>query len=291
MFRSSAFIMAALLSAVPADAAETVGDLLASASRGGHYMAPDADELQQAEALFLRCFSDCTAPEVRQGWQALGFDLIEVDKGGETVVVIREKEGARSGRGFYLLRPQSASTTALQAPHSFKDLHTRDILLHLLDSGDFRAAAWNSVPRNHLRNGMSVDADMAHLQESYFLAFGRAFAHRFSGGKLVQLHGFAQSKRRTAMGATAEVIISSGSRQTTATVREMGGCLKDAGFGNVRIYPLEARELGATTNSSGKALRFMGYEGFVHIEMSAPFRLKLLNNSVERCKLLRCLEE
>lgn len=292
-FRNRGVMMAIILAAtgVQAAAAESVTSLLRSASRDGAYVAPASREVEQAEALFQRCFEQCDDAAVRQGWQQLGFDVVQAEHGGQPLIVIRENANAKRGRGFFAFRPKSASTTVLQAPHSFKDEHTREILLHLLEQGGFRAAAWNTVPRHYELNGMKVDADMAHLQNTYFLAFSRAFARQFAAGKLVQLHGFAQGKRRSGDGANAEMVVSSGSREPTPVVLEMGACLQRAGLGEVRIYPTQIRELGATTNTSGIALRGMEHAGFVHIEMSAQARLTLLNNKTERAKLLRCLEK
>jgi len=227
---------------------------------------------------------------VRQGWEHLGFEVLHAEHGGKSLVVIREKSDARFGRGFYVFRPRSNSTTVLQAPHSFKDENTREILLNLLDDGGFRAAAWNTVPRHYVLNGATVDADMAHLKGTYFLAFSRAFGRQFATGKLVQLHGFAGEKRRTNSGTAADIVISSGSAEVTPAVRDTSKCLQRAGFGDVRVYPTDIRELGGTTNSTGQALRAMGHAGFVHLELSAPTRRSLLDDQASRTQLLHCLK-
>lgn len=290
-------IMMTVLLVSAACQAHAAGDLpqmLDAASRDGAYAAPAAREAAQAEALFLRCLeraAQCGDAAAQRGWRQLGFEAVEAGHGGRSLWVIREAGKDRQGRGFFAIFPDSVSTTALQAPHSFKDENTREILLHLLAEGDFRAAAWNTVPRAYERDGVKVDADMAHLQDTYFMAFSRAFARRYSTGKLVQLHGFAQEKRRSESGASAEAVVSAGSRTPTPAVLEAGQCLKRAGWGGMRVYPTEIRELGATTNRIGDALRALGHQGFIHIEMSAPRRLSLLNSQAERAKLLRCLEK
>lgn len=278
-------------------AAENLPQMLEVASRDGAYIAPAAREVAQAEALFLRCLqqsagekAQCGDATAQQGWRQLGFEAVEARHGGRSLWVIREAGKGRQGRGFFAFFPDSVSTTALQAPHSFKDENTREILLHLLAEGDFRAAAWNTVPRAYERDGVKVDADMAHLQDTYFMAFSRAYARRYGTGRLVQLHGFAQEKRRSESGASAEMVVSAGSRTPTPAVLETGRCLKRAGLGEARIYPDEIRELGATTNRIGSALRALGHQGFIHIELSAPSRQRLLNEQAARGSLLRCLE-
>lgn len=271
--------------------ANSLSDMLKLASHGGAYVVPAAREVEKAESLFKRCFVRCDDKAVIQGWQQLGFEVQRAEHGGQDLIVIREKSDAKQGRGFYVFYPESATVTVLEAPHSFKDENTREIQLNLLEEGRFRAAAWNTVPRHYAINGVTVDADMAHLQGTYFMAFSRAFASQLPTGKLVQLHGFAQAKRRSGKGFDASMVVSAGSQIQTDAMLEMGRCLKSAGLGNIRMYPTEIRELGATTNSIGEALRAKGHAGFVHIEMSAQTRLALLNDKNEHMKLLRCLEK
>ncbi|MDX8405204.1 MAG: hypothetical protein R8K50_03545 [Mariprofundus sp.] len=286
-FNRSAVMMAMMMTVAPVAACATVAEMLSTASSGGDYQTPDTAALEQAEILFQRCFTDCDAQTAQQ-WQKLGFEVIKTELNDQPVIVIQEK--SKRGRGFYLFRPHSSSTTVIQAPHSFKDMRTRQILLQLMQEGDFRAAAWNTVPRHYQRHGVRVDSDMAHLPSSYFLAFSRAFARRFSAGRLIQLHGFAQSKRRSASGADAAMVISSGSRDTTAAVLRMGSCLQRADFGAVRVYPRDIHELGATTNTIGRALRLLGHQGFVHIEMSAATRKALQYTPDQRNRLQGCLQ-
>ena len=271
--------------------AGSLPDMLKSASRNGAYVAPSALEVEQAEALFQRCFAKCDDQAVIQGWQQLGFEVLQAEHGGQALTVIREKSDAKQGRGFYVFYPESNGSTVLEAPHSFKDENTREIQLSLLAGGRFRAAAWNTVPRHYELNGMTVDADMAHLQGTYFLAFSRAFASHLPAGKLVQLHGFAQGKRRSGAGFDAEMVVSSGSQVQTGSMLQLGHCLQRADLGKIRLYPTEIHELGATTNSIGNALRAQGHAGFVHIEMSAQARLVLLNDKSQRAKFLKCLEK
>lgn len=291
-FRNRGVMMVILLAAAttPVCATETVSALLHAASRGGVYAAPAAAELERAQALFQQCFTGCDGAAVRQGWAELGFEVLQAKHGADSLVVLREQPDARLGRGFYVFRPRSNSTTVLQAPHSFKDENTREILLNLLDDGGFRAAAWNTVPRHYVLNGATVDADMAHLKGSYFLAFSRAFARQFASGRLVQLHGFAGEKRRTNSGTAAAIVISSGSAEVTPAVRDTSHCLQRAGLGEVRVYPTDIRELGATTNSTGQALRAMGHAGFIHLELSATTRRSLLDDQASRTQLLHCLK-
>lgn len=285
-----AISMVFALAANQVAAADNVAALLTAASRAGAYSAPAAPELKQAETLFQRCLVQCGDAQTVEQWRQLGFEVIQAVHGGRPLVLIREQGDARRGRGFYAFRPGSSSTTALQAPHSFKDEHTRQILLGLMAEGDFRAAAWNTVARNYVADGVSVDADMAHLQDTYFLAFSRAVARQFPSGKLVQLHGFSKAKRTSEAGAGADIIISSGSKQQGPLLLAAGARLKQANFGTVLLYPTEVNELGATTNTTGMALRALGHAGFLHLEMNESTRLAILNRPAVRASLIKCLE-
>ncbi len=132
---------------------------------------------------------------------------------------------------------------------------------------------------------------MAHLENTVFQAFGRAFAKQYSTGTIVQLHGFAQGKRKTATGKIADMILSATTRSPSQRVLDIGECLKSqiTGF-VVRIYPNEISELGGTTNSNAKDLRERGFNSFRHIELSKPLREELRNDKAVRQKLSTCLQ-
>ncbi|MDQ6993347.1 MAG: hypothetical protein Q9M31_07705 [Mariprofundus sp.] len=258
------------------------------ASRGGRYEVPSATQVAQAEGLFYRSFEHIDDQLSRQ-WSGLGFEVVALEDAGELIYVIREIQGALLGRGFYLFRPHASSNTVLQAPHSFKDLGTREIVLKLMHSGRFKAAAFNSVPRHYWAQGEKVDADLAHLKQSYFLAFSRAYSRAFKQGTLIQVHGFAQHKRRTQRGAISDMIISSGRRVVTPTVTRIAACLNYSRLGNLSIYPNDTPELGGTTNSSSLALAASGHQGFVHLELSKPLRRKLQRRQHDVYVMAECL--
>jgi len=74
--------------------------------------------------------------------------------------------------------------------------------------GRWRAAALNTTHR--FKSGSEgVDADLAHLEESYFQAFTRAWC-LVGGGPLVQLHGYVKEKRKSVQARSADIILSSG---------------------------------------------------------------------------------
>jgi len=263
--------------------------MLYEAQQEGSYVPADVTELEKAESLFLRVFQGDNAQTLRNEWGAIGFGLIEIREKGINYWVIQENVGRKEGRGFYLFRLNSNSITAIQAPHSFKDLRTREITFDLMFQSDYVAAAWNTVPRDYVVNGVTVDADLAHLEQTFYIAFSRAFAQHFAQGNLVQLHGYAVEKRTTAAGKASELILSSGTSSPTSVLMQTADCMKQKVSDKSLVYPLEVTELGATTNTIGAALREIGHEGFMHIEINRDVRERLLTENKLQNNFDRCL--
>ena len=59
---------------------------------------------------------------------------------------------------------------------------------------------------------MPAKVDMAHLSRIYWQVVTEVFARQYGDGKIIQLHGFAQSKRKSAAARDSDVIISAGHR-------------------------------------------------------------------------------
>jgi len=250
--------------------------LLYEAKEGGSYVPADVTELEKAESLFLRTLQGEDTSVLKDEWQTIDFDLIAIREKGKNYLVLQEIPARKEGRGFYLFRANSNSTSVLQAPHSFKDLRTREITFDLILQSDYAAAAWNTVPRDYIENNVQIDADMAHLEHTFFISFSRAFARHYTQGDLLQLHGYAQDKRSTDAGKASELILSSGTSMPTNTLLETVACMKQKVSSKTYAYPLEVDELGGTTNTIGKALRQLGHEGFMHIEINRGIREQLL---------------
>lgn len=258
---------------------------LAEASKDKLFVLPTPDETRQMETLFLRLFRGETGAAITSDLAKLDYDLREDSQSGLTLVV--ERPNARRGRGFFAFRKNGADAL-LQIPHAFKDEMTRDIGTALMQEGRFIAAAWNTVPRNFVANGDRVNADMAHLEDTYFIAFSRAFATQFPKGKVLQLHGFEQSKRRQDIAQVAAAILSNGTRTPPAEIPELADCLGKSTREHILSYPRDVRELGGTTNTIAAALRKAGNDGFYHLEMSRSFRSALIEHAEMRQKLLAC---
>ncbi len=251
------------------------------------YLAVDAGQSAQAEALFISILAD--SADAQQKAAALDMVLEPVGPG---LRVLRESAAHRGGRGVYFFRaPEAAVPLALQAPHARSDRHTGVLAVRLMASGRARALALNSAPRRIGQPPRNVDADLAHLPDSWMLAFTRAFAHALPQGRIVQLHGFSAEKRSTREGREADLIISPGHLEGSLPVLAVAACLAGEDFGLVRRFPDEVAELGGTTNVMARWLRAAGSPGFVHIEMVAELRNRLRKSPDLLARLGNCLEQ
>lgn len=268
---------------------QVLGNLLEQASIGRNYQPISPGEFLQAEYLFLRTLKGECSYQLRQEWQSLGFTMKQVNENGSDLLVLHESEGRRLGRGFYAFHQSLPRPIALQAPHSFKEYHTRQIILTMMRESNAAAAAWNTVPRTFKQFGATIDADVAHQEFTFYKAFSRAFATLYTNGYILQMHGFAQEKRKTQAASVADIILSSGRQNPGPAVLGLGQCLKQHIPGVVQIYPRDVLELGATTNSIGHTLMQIGHQGFIHIEVSRQIRQRMLTEPAIRLPILQCL--
>lgn len=273
----------------PASAAD-LSQSLSQAMSGGACRTPDTVSLDKATSLFGRNFAGDFAKSTLQDWSRLNMQALTPS--GESrpgLKAVMETSTAHTGRGFYAFSTVTGKPWVLQAPHGNDDLHTKTIALNLFREGLFAAAAWNTLPRNALVDGGPELADLAHLSNSYYQAFTRAFAQRYPEGRLIQIHGFDKNKRSTVAGATSDMIVSAGVEQATPWVVQVADCLKTKMPGVVRLYPIDVQELGGTTNAQKKLLQQLGHTGFMHVEMSENMRLRLRDDAVVRRDFIGCL--
>jgi len=274
---------------VPTVVASEIQFLLNAASQDGRYVIANDAELDKAESLFLRTMQGEISQQLQDEWHNIGFDLILLKENGEDYAVLQEQLARKEGRGFYLFRLGANDNSILQAPHSYKDLRTREITFSAMLQSDYPAAAWNTVPRYYFENGTKISADLAHLEKTFFTSFTRAFAQKFPMGNLLQLHGYAQEKRKSAAGQESELILSSGISVPSDSLLVMANCMKQNVSELTYAYPTEVRELGGTTNTIGKALRQFGHNGFIHTEISRGIRERLLIEVELERNFINCL--
>ncbi len=257
--------------------------------RERNYMPWNSADLQRAEELFGAMFNGDFTDNIFSAWTRLGMTLTAVGSGPATVYKLAPN-GSREGSGYYLFRPAPTSPVALQAPHQFHDRHTGHIAKLLFFEHSAAALALNSAHRYRVdnRSSSAVHADLAHNAASLMMAFTRAFATAYKDGKLVQLHGFARSKRNNRFNQRAAYIISGGTRWVTPPSSKVAACLSQQ-FPDVLLFPRDINELGGTTNSMASWLALIGHKGFIHIEIDAINRENLLNKRQLRDGFWSCL--
>jgi len=258
-----------------------------SAFNKGQYISPEINQLKQISNAFQQELAGQSASDL---WNALAMLRISQNN----VLFFQESADRLKGRGLFAIR-QSADVKPwlLQAPHAKSDKYTGEIAALLFDENQIKAAMWNSVHRKtSVNNSNSTGtADMAHLPGTYWQAVTEVFARDHDNGRIIQLHGFDQSKRQSTAGRKSEIIVSAGHRHPPSWVKHVADCLRQSLNTKISLYPDDVKELGATTNTQGQLLKKLGFKGFLHIEMSRSMRENLLSNKNLRQLFMSCINE
>lgn len=243
------------------------------------YVAPSRADMEAMQQLFVRLLKGEPGSKMADELQKLGWTTSTETIGNVTWTIVAEAGNRREGRGLYAF--SSNGRHALQAPHVPSDRFTGRILLRYAEDGLPRALAWNTVSRR--------TADLADLDESYLVAFSRAFAQAYPEEKIFQLHGFDPGRRRSIAAAQSSAIISPAHDKPRPELKSAVKCVQQKIDKRARLYGHDVRELGGTTNSVARILRNATYQGFVHVEMNFPLRKSLLDDPDKRRQLLACL--
>ena len=278
----------AVFCGAPASARETfrLEHELRRASRVRKYSPASSQQLELCEQLFFSSLRRPLDASLTQDWKQLGFNAVAATHptSGEPITVIFESLADARGWGFYVIYPNRVPGIVLQAPHSFADQFTRNVALRMDRDGEFAAVAWNTINRKQV--------DVAHEIRHPFSAFTRALVRSHPGAFVIQVHGFAQQKRSSAAGATADLIISNGTRSPERFVRKTAVLMQsNIEFGETHLFPISVQELGATTNVQAELLRQNGSRRFMHFEMSRPLRTRLVVNQRIRDSFLSTLTD
>ena len=251
-----------------------------------HYLQPTAEELKIAQDLFGKLFNGVIDESLQKQFNAIGFKLTHKKYAEESFFIVEEINQPLRGNGMYIIRSKF-NHKMLQAPHAYKDLHTGKLALKLLIDGGYGSLAINTVPRRYAYKGLEVTADMAHLENTFFISFSHAFVKARPDGHIIQLHGFNSAKRLQTQDIS--LIISNGVKTTSRHLMRQVTCLRQSVTKQVRAYPAEINTLGGTTNSIGKHLRKMGSSNFSHVEMNLDLRKQLLASKKLRDAFSNCL--
>jgi hypothetical protein len=256
----------------------------------GGFHVPSKSEAAGAHRMFASAFSDGDEQALSAASAPFGLETKKVSENGWQGLRISETEESCEGRGAYLLRDDKAALpVVLMAPHRGADRWTGEITASLFSDHPFTAAAWNSAPRR-ASDECKAGGDVTRVETHFFTAFSLAFAEQFPHGRVIQIHGFEKELRTSGAGRAADMIISNGSDTPGDGLLNLADCLSHSfPEHNVRVYPLDVQELGATQNSQGQALREAGFAGFAHIEISNQLRRSFLDDPQMRASFAHCL--
>ncbi len=241
-------------------------------------------KMQKMDKVFQKLLRDETGDAVQAGLSELNLMLLKTPE----FLFISEKKSPFSGQGFFVINRHAVNMNLLQAPHAFHDRKTGNISIKLFVENKLKALAINTANRNSdSQAGNKISADMAHLQNSLFVAFSQAFVNEFSHGRIVQLHGFNANKRKATQGF--DFILSQGANSYAQRLIHQKECLRHRLSEQSYVYPLDTRVLGGTKNRIGNLVRSLGFTGFEHIEISLPKREQLNRSSKARNQFSRCV--
>jgi len=262
--------------------------------RANHYVPYTKKQIQLAESIFEQLLLNRLSEKTFSQLRSLKLSLTKVND----LLLVSETLPPYRGQGLYVIRVKAEGDILLQAPHSFHDLKTGNIAIKMMRDNPIRALAMNTVSRKYLTStGEKYNADMAHLPESLFMAFSRAFTRVHSNGKIVQLHGFNAEKRAQIFDEDnvktnrLQMILSNGTRAVDQQLIQQKSCIDQTLSIQSHLYPLDINELGGTTNTIGRAVRQLGFSGFEHIEISLPVRKKLNHSKKMRRGLFECVSQ
>jgi hypothetical protein len=183
----------------------------------------------------------------------------------------------------------------VQVTHRFNDRHTLNIANHLWNSRRVELVYANVVHRHtHKGKTLNSNSDFSSAFPSPLVAATRAWLAYKPNGVIIQLHGFNQSKRKSATAQAANMIISHGintQSEETPILSSLKQCIQQSLKITVEIYPTEVRELGGTLNVVGKEVRERSsFTQFLHLEIDSETRKRLRQNKKESLTMFDCVE-
>lgn len=230
-----------------------------------------------------------------------GMMLERWDVQGRTHLVLHERPEDRHGAGAYLFAvtpaPLPSPWLLWEAPHAYHDVDTGTIAAALYfgpPSGPAPAAFFTNTLHRYTQtdgkrqkkatNPADACHDPAHPLNRATLAVARTHA----GATVVQLHGFGATtvdddgdEPRLPDGTT--MVVSAGIKEAPTPLSAAAAPVLRAVLGDgVRLFPTEARALGATTNVEKRGLVGTPGARFLHLETSAELRSRLVYDAALR---------
>ena len=303
MILAVAVALAAPHAARPAAGAPSLFDSLAAgwsaAAEESRWRSPTevrrAASIVASQSLFRALKDGCSDRALRRaevalaaaGWRSDRLSLGD----GPLILTVHDTLGG----GYFAWRCGPAADVVVQAPHSFFDLDTAEIVRAMFTEVGVRGAMWNTIHRYRATPDERPEdalhpADVAHQPASLFQTWTLSAADAWPGLRVVQVHGFAGSE------VVADVVLSSGV-EDAAPVALGGrldgqlGPLDDGAAATVAVFGVDTDLLGATTNAQARALVGGAGETFLHVELSRELRTWLRAGSDRPGAFLRIVME
>lgn len=261
----------ARVGALEVDLEKFVADFAARSPRAGDgYTLPTKAE----RATLVRAWELLRGGDADRAAQLvapLGMDVARlVDtgaaQGAESLVMYdRGVRGDSRGIGMYLARAGASSEDAfhLQSPHPWDDNHTERISALAYRSSDATTLALAGASR---KTGRELESDAAHSPDSAFTAIAETIST--PGSRIVQLHGFGQS-RHPGYGAA---VVSTGGDHPDDLSRAVTSALRDR-YVDARLVGVDGSypNLAGRNNVQGAHARSNG-ASWVHVELGDKVR-------------------
>lgn len=267
--------------------AEEAGDRIWRFKERPAWREPTAREAAAAgglvRALIAAAPSGQVTAEAAAEAAAVGMAFARWRVGDQELLALLETE--RRGAGAWIARVGAApGELMIQAPHPYYDVDTGRIALALWLEGRMPGLFSTSTlqrytdasgERRRPAPGLDAPADPCH-NPAHLLHVGTLAAmEAIPGLRVAQIHGFGGGDGPDDPPPGTAAVVSGGERDAptpwaTAAAAALRPVLGEA----VRLYPVDIRLLGATTNVQGLALRRQG-DRFLHIELSRAARDRL----------------
>ncbi|RYZ41142.1 MAG: hypothetical protein EOO71_13145 [Myxococcaceae bacterium] len=203
-------------------------------------------------------------PELTNVAASVGFFLETWTTPRDTFWVLRERPDGHHGAGAYVVRTGEATDDVVQVPHPYFDIGTEDI-----GAGLFSCPPEGRAPRlfmtatAHRYHGTPGEtpedpehpADVAHNPDHLFQTVTDLAARNLHAPRVVQLHGFGESKVQKGRTETLTAVVSDGSRTPGAWARSVSAPLDEALGHGVKLFPEGVQVLGGTQNAQARLLQ------------------------------------
>lgn len=244
------------------------------------------EDVKQFETLLVSTLAEIEKPEdeisikqLQQRWATANWEFEESPSG--KLFVVHEHPDHQHGRGAYAFRTDVKSRIILQAPHRFNDLMTGSIAIKLFHTQAVSAIALNTIHRSEI--------DLSHTNLHFINAFTSAVIKAHQDVAILQIHGFT-NEGKTGAAKSTSVIVSDTTKFPGRTARQTALELKETfGADHSRLFPVDIRQLGGTTNRQAKIAHGLGCPDFLHIELNREFREQLNADASVRESFFACM--